>query len=73
MFFFFSPMTMGWHRELDLNLMVRHLKINEHIVSFVPLNSIMVSDMEALRSLSQPLVQPDYLLSYFSFDTVVPI
>lgn len=35
-------MTMGWHRELDLNLMVRHLKINDSVISFVPLTNIMV-------------------------------
>lgn len=36
-------MTMGWHRELDLNLMVRHLKVNERLVSFVLLNNMMMS------------------------------
>uniref|UniRef100_A0A8C2NS07 Geranylgeranyl transferase type-1 subunit beta n=1 Tax=Capra hircus TaxID=9925 RepID=A0A8C2NS07_CAPHI len=41
-----SPMTMGWRREQDLNLM-------------------------DLRSLSQLLKQPDYLLSYFSLLTLL--
>lgn len=56
MFFFFSPMTMGWHRELDLNLMVRHLKVNEHVVSFIPLINSGICDMENPGSLPQPVV-----------------